>query len=361
MSLITDTVQRYCRMHKLAYLPLTPAAQQAVQQDPAAQGGQPPQDPAMMQEQPPMPPQGQPPQGDPNMQGGMPPMPPEQGGQQMPPQGAQPPQIQVIPGPNGEQVDAETGFIVLDLQQGIEQDPITGIMLNKMTGEFATPDGQPLDPQTAMQILTQAYQQAQQGGQQMAPQGDPNMQGGQPAPMPPQDPAMMQGQPPMPPQGQPMMQQQANADPAMMQEQPSMPPQGQFDANAGMQIDPNTGMPIDPATGGLIDVTTGQIIDPNSGAAIPPAIPQSAPMFSDDPEIQAFVKDTQRALQTNEKNSRRIAQDLNGLRTDVQGLRRELEKVNDNADTTQARLDNLLAVAEQAIGQKGMIEPIQGV
>lgn len=361
MSLITDTVERYCCLHKVAYLPLTPAAQQAVQQDPAAMQGQapmpPPQDPAAMQG------------GDPSMQGGMPPMPPEQGG--MPPQGdpnmqGQPqggmPPIQVIPGPNGEQVDAETGFIVLDLQQGIEQDPITGIILNKMTGAFTSPDGQPIDPQQAMQILTQAYQQAQQGG--MPPQGDPAaMQGGAPM-LPPQDPAMMQGQSPMPPQDQPMMQQQANADPAMVQGGAPMPapmPQGELDPNAGMQIDPNTGMPIDPATGGLIDVTTGQIIDPNSGAPIPPEIQQAAPMFSEDPEIQAFVKDTQRALQTNEKNSRRVVQDLNGLRTDVQGLRREIEKINDNADTTQARLDNLLAVAERAIGQQGLVEPIQGM
>lgn len=358
MSLFQQALKSHL-LRKSAYLPLTPAAQQAAAQpppqgDPNMQGGAPmpppPQDPSMMQGgMPPMPPeQPMPPQGDPNMQGQ--PMPPQQGA----------PNIQIIQGPNGMPIDAETGLVVLDPQQGIEQCPLTGIIFNKMTGEFTTPDGQPMDPNQAMQELSAARQ-----GSAPAPQGQP---------MPPQDPSMMQGGAPMPPpQGQPMMQQQANdpmamqdpsmmtQDPSMMQEQAPAPIQGELDQASGMTIDPKTGLPIDPATGGLIDITTGQVIDPHTGAVMPSAPQGNAPMFSEDPEVQAFVKETQRALQTNEKQVRRVSQDLNGLRTDLQGLRREIEKQNDNADTLLARLDNVLTVAEAAAGKQGAVEPIQGM
>ena len=231
-------------MQKKAYVPLTPAAQEAMaaqQQgapmDPAmAQGGMPPMpmDPSMQQGMPmdpsmmggaPVDPSmaqggGMPPMPmDPNMaaQGGMPPqgagMPPQQGAGMPPQQGAQQP-IQIVPGPvdpsTGQPIpiDAETGMIVLDPANGVEMDMNTGIVFMKFTNEFYTNDGQPLDPNQAMQMIVEAaagpvdpnqQQQDMAQIQQMQAQSDAMMNPGMPpqgggAPMP-MDPAMMQGAP----------------------------------------------------------------------------------------------------------------------------------------------------------------------
>ena len=231
-------------MQKKAYVPLAPAAADAV----AQQQGQ-------------MPPQGDPnamtaPQGAPMPPQGMPPMPPEQmppqgapmGGDPnaMPPQGGQMPPIQTVPGPDGMPIDVETGFVVLDMQQGIEQDPLTGILFNKSLMEFATPDGQPLDPNQAIQMIEQA--RMQQGGQVgMPPQGDPNA-------MPPADPSMMAPPQGMPPQGAPMPPPQQPMPPAQPPMQQMASAEGGADPNAlGVAMDPNTGMPIDPNTGMTYD------------------------------------------------------------------------------------------------------------
>lgn len=272
-------------LQKLAFSPFTPDAQMAAAAAP--QGGMPPQAGAPM---------------DPAMaQGGAPaPMPPQGGA----------PAIQTVPGPNGEPIDPNTGFIVLDPAQGLEQEPLTGIIVNVMTGEFMTPDGQPMDPNQAMQMIEQAMMQAQQGGAPM----DPAMaQGGAPAPMPPQGGAPAQS----------------------------------FDPATGQMIDDTTGMPVDPNTGMLIDPTTGQMIDPNTGATAPGA--QQMPMF-DDPEIIEQVQNAIKEVPAMSKELARVEKQQNATRTDIQGLRREVQTLTDNQDAVLSRLDNVLNIIERTYG-----------
>ena len=385
---------------KKAYVPLSPAAQEAMAgqqqppqgdmptQDPAMmqQGGQPPMDPAMAQQgMPPMPSQGGEMPTDPSM---MDPAMMQQGGQMpMPEQGGQPQPIPVVPGPNGEPLDADTGFIVVDFAQQIEQDPMTGILLNKMSGEFMTPEGQPIPTEQAMQMLEQAAGQMQgQPGGQMPPM-DPNMVAQQQAvegAVPPQQAGM-----PVPPeetQGEPMMQQTASAEEDMMiaQQQGMMPAgappiQGELNEVAGMQVDPNTGMPIDPSTGMLIDVSTGNLIDPATGqpvqqggvGAAPGMPPQAAPtedlsqLFEAIPGLQEFISDAPKQLESMDKTLSRVMHDNTALRTDLQGVRRELQKVNDNNDTLLTRLDNMLQIIEQIVAQQaaqgGSVIPPQAI
>ena len=299
-----------------------------------------------------MPPQGDPnavpaPQGAPMPPQGMPPMPPEQpppqgapaGGDPnaMPPQGGQMPPIQTVPGPDGMPIDVETGFIVLDIQQGIEQDPLTGILFNKSLMEFATPEGQPLDPNQAIQMIEQA--RMQQGGQ-MPPQGDPNA-------LPPADPAMVapqqgmpsQGAPMPPPTQQPPMQQMASAE------------QGMDPNSLGVAMDPSTGMPIDP--------TTGMPMDPATGLPVGGGQVSAEQLLSAIPGLQEYINKTPQQLETQEKTMTKLMQEVSGFRTDLQGLRREIQKANDNTDTTAARMENILALVEQLLGSQGMTtEPL---
>ena len=270
-------------LQKLAFSPFTEDAQMAA-------AAQPPMDPSMMQ-----------------------------GGAPMPPQGGAPTPIQVVPGPNGEPIDPNTGFIVLDPQQGLEQEPLTGIIINVFTQEFMTPDGQPMDPNQAMQMIEQAMMQAQQGA--IPPQGQP-----------PMDPSMMQGGAPM------------------SQEQPPMPPQGvgqTFDPSTGQMIDDATGMPVDPNTGMLIDPSTGQMIDPNTGTTAPGA--QQMPMF-EDPEIISQVQDAIKEVPGISKELARVEKQQNATRTDIQGLRREIQTLNANQDALLNRIDNVTALMEQMLG-----------
>jgi hypothetical protein len=248
-----------------------------------------------------MPPQGAPMGGDPNAV-------PQQGGQ-MPP-------IQTVPGPDGMPIDVETGFVVLDMQQGIEQDPLTGILFNKSLMEFATPDGQPLDPNQAIQMIEQA--RMQQGGQ-MPPQG---------APMPPPSAS---AQPPM----QQMASAEAGADPNAL----------------GVAMDPATGMPIDPNTGMAYDPSTGQPM--GGGQASPEALLEAVP------GLQEYLTKVPQQLETQEKTMTKLMHEVAGYRTDVQGIRREVQKNNDNMDTMAARMENILALVEQLLGSQGMAtEPL---
>lgn len=294
MSTVSNLVRK--AMRKLAFVPLTPAAQDAMAggmpaEDPNAM---PPMDPAMTQGggMPPMPPQ----VGDPAMAGGMPP----QGGQ-----------IQTVPGPNGEPIDPETGFIVVDPQQGIEQDPLTGILFSKFTGEFATPDGQPIPPDQAQAMIEDAM--AQQGGM---PAGDPGMS------MPPQvDPAMMQGGG-MPPA----------EDPAMASQQAPV-------------IDDQTGLPLDPETGYYASgaESLGQ--------------EQSGEMI---PGLEQFIAKAEKVNDRQDKAIKRMTSEMVGTRTDIQGLKREIEQTNDNQDTILARMENILALLESVVGRVGGVQPIRG-
>lgn len=292
-------------MRKLAYVPLTPAAEEAVA------SGQPPMDPGMMP-----PPEGMP--MDPSMMGGMPP----QGGMPADPgaMGGQP------------QVDPETGFIIVDPVNGIEQEPLTGILFVKPTGEFMTPDGQPIPPEQAQQIIAQAMMQAQGG---MPPQGeqpmDPSMMGGQP----PMDPAMAQGMP---------------MDPSMMQQMPppeAMPPMPTDPAaqmaSGGPVIDPQSGLPIDPAT--------GMFVQP--GASAPEGAGLEGGLNEAMPGFEQFVDQYNKTADRQDKLNKRILHDLSGTRTDIQGVRREIQQLNDNQDTLLTRLENILNVLERLMGPRG--------
>lgn len=270
-------------LEKLAFVPLTPAAEDAMA------GGQPQMNPAM-------PPQGM----DPSTEGE--PMPPMQSGG-----------IQTVPGPNGEPIDPETGFIVLDPMAGIEQDPLTGILFNKMTGEFATPEGQLLPPEQAQMMIEEAMA-AQQGGG-MPPQGanDPTAAGAAiPAPeagMPPMDPAMMQG-------GDPSVEAMAGGQP---------------------MIDPQSGIPLDPATGMFAQA-------PAMGEA------GAAPEGNLEELLGGFVDKSEKIADRQDKLNKRMLHDLAGTRTDIQGVRREIQQLNDNQDTLLARLENVLNVLESMMG-----------
>jgi hypothetical protein len=343
---------------KQAFVPFTPAAQEAAM-NPQMAGA-------------PMPAAGGMPMGPANpgaAAGGMPPMPTDMSGGVLMPQGGMPQgsggmQIQMVPGPNGEPIDAETGMIVLDPQQGIEVDPNTGISLNRSTGEFVGPDGQPLPPEQAMQLIAQAAQPAapMQGGM---PQG-----GG----MPPMDmmnagQSVMQ-QTPMPDAagGAVPMQQMAADDPMANPAdmlgapiaagaQPPMPA-GQVDPAIGMMVDPNTGMPIDPATGNLIDPTTGQMVSPTTGQPAAPVSTADGQDSEANDELAELLKDTDRALETQDKNMHRVTQEVAGMRADIQGLRRQIQQESDDKETLLARIDNLVNIAETVLNGRPGVQPI---
>jgi hypothetical protein len=244
---------------------------------------------------------------DPNMQGGMP----------MPPGGGAP--IQTVPGPNGEPIDPETGFIVVDPQQGVEQDPMTGILFFKFTGEFATPDGQPMDPQQAQMAIEQAMQQV--GG--MTPQGgDPAAMGGG-MPMPPMDPSMMGGAP---------------MDPNMQGGDPNAAPPAADPAAAQQPtIDEQTGLPMDPETGYYV----------SQGA--PTGDPASDEMI---PGLEQFMAKADKVNDRQDKAIKRMTSEMVGTRTEIQGLRRDIQQVNDNQDTALARMENMLAMLESIISSQ---------
>lgn len=357
-------------MQKKAYVPLTPAAQEAMaaqQQgapmDPAmAQGGMPPMpmDPSMQQGMPMDPSMMGGAPVDPSMAqgGGMPPMPMDpnmaaQGG--MPPQGAgMPPQqgaqqpIQMVPGPvdpsTGQPIpiDAETGMIVLDPANGVEMDMNTGIVFMKFTNEFYTNDGQPLDPNQAMQMIVEAaagpvdpnqQQQDMAQIQQMQAQSDAMMNPGMPAqgggaPMP-MDPSMMQGapmdpnamaqggMPPMP--MDPSMMGGAPADPA------AMPP----------AADPATmsqqAAPVDPAAAGM------PMFD--NTADIQGTLAQLMQMQEDQARIQSEQQADIDAANKLSDNTNKV---VKKLMDSTNALRREISAYHDNNERLAAEIESLL-------------------
>ena len=144
---------------------------------------------------------------------------------------------------------------------------------------------------------------------------------------------------PMPPPPQPPMQQQASAE------------AGGMDPNAlGVSMDPNTGMPIDPNTGVPMDPSTGL---PVGGAT------SADQLLATIPGLQEYINKTPQQLEAFEKTMTKLMQDVAGYRTDIQGLRREVQKSNDNVDTTAARMENILALVEQLLSSQGMTtEPL---
>lgn len=260
-------------INKVAYVPLTPAAQGQPPMDPTAMGGQTPMDPAMAGGQ------------------GMPPMLP------MDPAAA-----------GGEQVDPETGLVIVDPAQGIVMDPNTGIMLNKQTGEFMSPEGQPIPPEQAIQMIEQAA--AQMGGEQ--PPMDPAMIGGDPAMMaqggmPPMDPAAAAAGGMMPP---PPME-----DPTMMQGG-AMPPAPQEAVSA-------MGAPAGAVEGDIESMMPG---------------------------FEEFVAKSEQQAVSQDKTNKRVIKEIAGARADMQGMRRELEQLEDTQDVLLARLTDVVDRFERAMG-----------
>lgn len=271
---------------------------------------------------------GMPPQGDPAAMGGAPP--------QGAPQGGAP--IQVVQGPNGEPIDPETGFIVLDPQQGIEQDPLTGILFNKMTNEFATPEGQPLDPNQAVQMIVQAQQQTAGG----APQQGMPPQAATEGTTPPE------GAGPMP-EPTPATPQSADVPPeAAAAPVPQQGPGQSFDPSTGMMIDDATGMPIDPNTGMLVDPSTGQQIDPKTGAPAPQADPNMP--FTDDPEILKTLDSVMKQSEHSEKAVSSLMRNVNATRTDIQRLARRIDGLDDKHEAVLERIDDMLNTLTRLVG-----------
>ena len=341
-------------MQKKAYIPLTPAAQEAMaaqQQgapmDPAmAQGGMPPMpmDPSMQQGMPMDPSMMGGAPVDPSMSqgGGMPPMPmdpnmaaqggmPPQGAGMPPRQGAQQP-IQIVPGPvdpsTGQPIpiDAETGMVVLDPENGVEMDMNTGIVFMKFTNEFYTNDGQPLDPNQAMQMIVEAaagpvdpnqQQQDMAQIQQMQAQSDAMMNPGMPAqgaPMP-MDPSMMGGAP-VDPSMTPV------ADPATMSQQ-------------AVPVDPNAvtqqAAPVDPAAAGM------PMFD--NTADIQGTLAQLMQMQEDQARIQSEQQADIDAANKLSDNTNKV---VKKLMDSTNALRREISAYHDNNERLAAEIESLL-------------------
>ena len=275
-------------LSKTAYVPLTPAAEMAMQPEAEEQGGMP------------VPP--------PQDGGGMPPMDPA-----AMPQAAAP--IQTVPGPNGEPIDQETGFIVVDPQNGIELEPMSGLLFIKPIGEFMTQDGQPIPPEQAEQIIMQANQMgAPQDSAPGAAPMDPAMMGAEQMPVP--------EAPTTAPVSDPA------AAEAMMAGQP--------------MIDPQTGLPIDPNTGMFATMGAAPA---GMGGALP-----EGDLEQLIPGLQTFVEKYDKTVDRQDKLNKRMLSELSGTRTDLQGLRREIQQNNDNQDTLLVRLENLLNVIESLFG-----------
>lgn len=344
-------------MQKKAYVPLTPAAQEAMaaqQQgapmDPAmAQGGMPPMpmDPSMQQEMPMDPSMMGGAPVDPSMAqgGGMPPMPMDpnmavQGG--MPPQGSgMPPQqpIQIVPGPvdpsTGQPIpiDAETGMIVLDPANGVEMDMNTGIVFMKFTNEFYTNDGQPLDPNQAMQMIVEAaagpvdpnqQQQDMAQIQQMQAQSDAMMNPGMPpqeggAPMP-MDPSMMQGMP-----MDPNAMAQGGMPPMPME--PSMMGGAPVDQAAMAQ----QAAPVDPAAAGM------PMFD--NTADIQGTLAQLMQMQEDQARVQSEQQADIDAANKLSDNTNKV---VKKLMDSTNALRREISAYHDNNERLAAEIESLL-------------------
>lgn len=200
----------------------------------------------------------------------------------------------------GEQIDPETGLVIVDPAQGIVMDPNTGIMLNKQTGEFMSPEGQPIPPEQAIQMIEQAA--AQMGGGQ--PPMDPAMmpQGG----MPPMDPAAAAAGGMVPP---PM------EDPAMMQGG-AMPPAPQEALSA-------MGAPAGAVEGDIESMMPG---------------------------FEEFIAKSEQQAVTQDKTNKRVIKELAGARADMQGMRRELEQLEDTQDVLLARLTDVVDRFERAMG-----------
>ena len=233
-------------------------------------------------------------------------------------------------------------MIVLDPANGVEMDMNTGIVFMKFTNEFYTNDGQPLDPNQAMQMIVEAaagpvdpnqQQQDMAQIQQMQAQSDAMMNPGMPAqgggaPMP-MDPSMMQGAP-MDPNamaqgGMPPM----PMDPAMMGgapvDQAAMPPAADPAAMAQQAA------PVDPAAAGM------PMFD--NTADIQGTLAQLMQMQEDQARIQSEQQADIDAANKLSDNTNKV---VKKLMDSTNALRREISAYHDNNERLAAEIESLL-------------------
>jgi hypothetical protein len=130
-------------------------------------------------------------------------------------------------------------------------------------------------------------------------------------------------------------------DPAAMQQGS---PEMDAMLGSGTMIDPNTGLPIDPNTGYYMQPgAAGAEGQEEAGQDISEMIPG----------LEKFMESTHSSIERQDKTMNRVIHDLSGTRTDIQGLRREIQKMNDNNDTLLARVDNLADLIESIISGAG--------
>ena len=115
-------------------------------------------------------------------------------------------------------------------------------------------------------------------------------------------------------------------------------------AMAGGQptIDPQSGLPIDPSTGMFAQ-----------SAMMPQAQGGEGAVEGNIEELMGgFMDKSEKLADRQDKLNKRMLHDLAGTRTDIQGVRREIQQLNDNQDTLLARLENVLNVLESMMGPR---------
>lgn len=209
----------------------------------------------------------------------------------------------------------------------------TGIVFMKFTNEFYTNDGQPLDPNQAMQMIVEAaagpvdpnqQQQDMAQIQQMQAQSDAMMNPGMPAqgdaaPMP-MDPSMMQGMP-----MDPNTMAQGGMPPMPMD--PSMMGGAPVDQAAMAQ----QAAPVDPAAAGM------PMFD--NTADIQGTLAQLMQMQEDQARVQSEQQADINAANKLSDNTNKV---VKKLMDSTNALRREISAYHDNNERLAAEIETLL-------------------
>jgi regulator of replication initiation timing len=112
-------------------------------------------------------------------------------------------------------------------------------------------------------------------------------------------------------------------------------------------------MLIDPATGNMIDPSTGQ---PVTGGQQPAAAPMPGgtvdqnQLLESIPGLQDFLNNAPKQMESLDKDVVKATHDVSAMRTDLQGMRRELASVKEENRTLYDRMDNCLQVVEELVG-----------
>ena len=114
----------------------------------------------------------------------------------------------------------------------------------------------------------------------------------------------------------------------------------------GQSIDPQTGLPIDPVTG-MFANTEAPVPGASEGGALP-----EEDILQDMPGLAEFMTKYDKDSNRQDKLNKRMLHELAGTRTDLQGLRREIQQSNDNQDTLLVRLETLANLIESLVGTR---------